>query len=215
MQTAPDSPQFKAILEEQLALADEEIIDKLVSFREKLLIENQRQNLTRITEPQAFLDQNLIDVQELLTSGFLDYPALDLGSGAGIPGLVAALFESNPWVLVESEKKKAEWLKRVASELKLSHVQVFPGRAEKYLAVNAVSSVVARAVARIDRIFNWLEKCSTWNSLILLKGPAWDEEWSAFQKKKKSELVEIKGVHEYSIGDDKIKRVIVRVERKD
>ena len=51
-----------------------------------------------------------------MTSGFLDYPALDLGSGAGIPGLVAALFESNPWVLVESEKKKAEWLKRVPAE---------------------------------------------------------------------------------------------------
>ncbi len=215
MQTAPDSPQFEAILKQHLALGDESTIKKLVSFREKLLVENKRQNLTRITEPQEFYDLNLIDVQELLTSGFLDFPAMDLGSGAGIPGLVAGIFEENPWILVESEKKKAEWLKRMTQEMNLKHVKVFPGRAEKYLEINAVSTIVARAVARVDRIFNWLEKCSTWNSLILLKGPAWEEEWNSFQKKKKASQLEIKGTHEYSVGPDKIKRIIVRIERKD
>ncbi len=211
------SQHFESILRQNLALGDADTIRKVVLFRERLLQENERQNLTRITEPQEFYDLNLVDVQELLTSGFLSYPAMDLGSGSGVPGLLAAIFEEKPWVLVESERKKADFLRRMVMELGLKHVTVFGGRAEEYLEQSAVSSVVARAVARVDRIFNWLEKCSTWHNLVLLKGPGWDEEWKSFieQKKKKAEALELMGTHEYSVTKEKIRRVIVRLERKD
>lgn len=55
----------------------------------------------------------------------------DLGSGAGFPGIPLSLcFRENPFLLIESRKKKASFLKFVAAELELRNVRVFSERAE-------------------------------------------------------------------------------------
>src|SRR4051812_23444634 len=96
---------LKKLLAETPDLVSKEphIQTQLLEFYEIVLRENELQNLTRLTSPTDFYFGHLIDVFELLRSEKIEYPAMDLGSGAGIPGIVAALIHPEQWILAESE----------------------------------------------------------------------------------------------------------------
>src|SRR4051812_14678809 len=82
---------------------------RIQRFYDELVSGNERQNLTRLIEPEDFVEGHLLDVRELLKSGLLEFPAADLGSGCGVPGLLAAAIEEKPWLLLESEGQKARF----------------------------------------------------------------------------------------------------------
>ena len=79
---------------------------------------------------------------------------IDLGSGAGFPGLVAALLRPGPVHLVESTGKKAGFLRLVADELALTEVTVHNARVESLNAFPA-AVISARACAPLVRLFDW------------------------------------------------------------
>lgn len=181
-------------------LDTDQAIDLLVSYRSQVCLENQVQNLTRILGPQDFYLGHIVDVLALHESGFLCERNFDLGSGAGVPGLPSACVDREiRWVLNDSETKKAEFIGRAAKELGLTNVTAQPGRAEDILPNHPDIRVVSRAVGPVLRIFNWIEKCSTWNTLVLLKGPGWPDEWSEFQKSGKRHKLKVADEFEYSI----------------
>ncbi|MCM2277991.1 MAG: class I SAM-dependent methyltransferase [Oligoflexia bacterium] len=187
---------------------------RVEEFYKLMAAENERQNLTRLISPQEFIEGHVLDVRELLKSGLVEFPAMDLGSGGGVPGLLAAVVRPDSWVLSDSEGKKAEFLGRAAQELGISdRVQVTHLRGEVFLRQNSVKSVVARAVGPVDRIYPWLRACSTWNSLVLLKGPAWEEEWKRFQQSKFRRELRIAAEHHYVVGAENKKRIILQLVR--
>ena len=109
---------------------------------------------------------------------------------------------------------KAEFLRRASEFLGLgSEVDVFAGRAEDFLRNNRVETVVARAVGPVERIFGWIGRCSTWNTLVLLKGLGWEEEWRKFQEGGHARKLKIVDEYRYEVGAEKKKRVIVRLKR--
>ena len=188
---------------------------RIQKFYEALSAENEVQNLTRLISPTDFVEGHVIDVRELLNSGLLSFPALDLGSGGGVPGLLAAAVTGNDtWTLCDSEKMKADFLFRASASLGLEkNVSVYAGRAEDFLRNRKVEAVVARAVGPVERIYGWIGRCSTWNTLVLLKGPGWEEEWKAFQEGKHARKLKIADEYRYEVGPEKKKRVIVRLKR--
>ena len=193
----------------------ERAIELLVKYRSRVCLENKVQNLTRILGPQDFYLGHIVDVLALHESGFLGDRNFDLGSGAGVPGLPSACLDHEiRWVLNDSEAKKAEFIGRTAKELGLLNVSAQPGRAEDILPNHPDIRVVSRAVGPVLRIFNWIEKCSTWNTLILLKGPGWPDEWSEFQKSGKRHKLRVAGEFEYSIeGPETKQRRLVLLQR--
>jgi 16S rRNA (guanine527-N7)-methyltransferase len=192
---------------------DDSVYERIARFHQILIDENQKQNLTRLTSPKDFVEGHLLDVRELVGSRFVDYPAMDLGSGCGVPGVLAAVVSGNRWILAESERHKAEFLFRCVRELGLTNSQVVADRGESFLQENAVQTVVARAVGPVERIYAWLRPCSTWNTLVLLKGPAWKSEWETFEKSKfRGELL-LEQVREYRVGDENKQRIIARLRR--
>jgi 16S rRNA G527 N7-methylase RsmG len=78
---------------------------------------------------------------------------------------------------------------------------------------NTVQSVAARAVGPVDRIYGWLSPCSTWNNLVLFKGPAWKTEWEALSKTKYRNHLKVEALHEYVVGSENKQRVIVKLSR--
>ncbi|OFZ52946.1 MAG: hypothetical protein A2428_10545 [Bdellovibrionales bacterium RIFOXYC1_FULL_54_43] len=209
-----DNQQFRRLLEIECPDWSLDIREKIVEFRELVLKESQTQNLTRLLSPEEFLEGHVRDVRVLLAQNFLEWPALDLGSGVGVPGLLAALVREGAWILCESEKKKADFLNRAAKQLGLAdRVGVVPDRAEFYLKNASVRSIVARAVGPIERIYGWIRSCSTWNNLVLLKGPAWEQEWKDFQKGKFRRELQIVKSFAYELGPDRKSRIIVRLNR--
>jgi len=205
--------EFELLLREYWPDLAAEKLEKIKIFYGLVLEENEKQNLTRLLSPKDFVEGHVLDVRALLTSGLLSFPAMDLGSGVGVPGLLTGLIDGNEWVLVESERSKADFLSRAVQALKLKNIRVLADRGEAFLRANRVSSIVARAVGPVDRIYGWIRQCSTWNNLVLLKGPAWNEEWSKFSEGKHRRELVISKVYEYSVGTEKKSRIIVKIDR--
>lgn len=97
-------------------------------------------------------------------------PWLDIGSGAGFPGLVAAILGAEAVHLVESVGKKAKFLETVAAELALSQVTVHNARVEAIPKFTA-TTISARACAALPQLLDWglrfADRQTTW---LLPKG---------------------------------------------
>lgn len=193
-----------------------ETVERVLCFYGLLVEGNQRQNLTKLVSPREFFHGHFEDVMELLDSGLVSFPAMDLGSGCGVPGLLAAVVSGGEWVLAESEGRKADFLSETVDRLDLSRqVGVFRGRGEDWLGSHTVNTVVARAVGPVERIFSWLEKCSTWNKMVLLKGPGWAEEWETFSAGVHRKKLGLGRTRQYTTGPEGKHRVIVELRRAD
>jgi 16S rRNA (guanine527-N7)-methyltransferase len=209
-----DSSEFRAILDAEAAeTLSSEQRERVVRFREEVLRENEVQNLTRILSPRDFYEGHVVDVLELRKFG-IAFPALDLGAGVGVPGLLSAvIYGEEGWISCDSEQKKAEFVSRMADFFELKGFRAVSGRAEDFLAKDRVETVVSRAVGPVSRIYGWIGACSTWNSLVLLKGPRWEEEWAEFQKTSQRKRLKIHSEQRYTVGPEAKRRVIVRLDR--
>ncbi|BCD61532.1 16S rRNA (guanine527-N7)-methyltransferase [Nitratiruptor sp. YY08-26] len=120
--------------------------DKLELFSQKLLEWNTIHNLTGAKTPQE-VQKNIDD--SLYPLQFLDstpQKALDIGTGAGFPGLVLAIaMPQTHWILVEPRKKRASFLHYIKTALKLDNVTVIPSRIEE-IAPTKVDLITSRAV---------------------------------------------------------------------
>ena len=192
--------------------------EKAASFAEILYRENEKQNLTRILGPRDFYFGHLLDVLKLFDFAktfTLGSRVADLGSGCGVPGLLAALLDADldrRWLLIESEIQKAEYLKRAAIELGLSNVDVIHGRIEATLSSLRPTTLLARALGDVERIASWAWQCSTWNNLVLFKGPSWKSEWELAQKSRFGKKLTLANTFEYSA--DGRARSLVSLQRK-
>ena len=81
---------------------------------------------------------------------------LDLGSGAGLPGIVlAAMRPGARVVLLEPMERRTVWLRFVIDELGLGNVEVVRGRAEEMVGAIDADAVTARAVSSLENLFRW------------------------------------------------------------
>ena len=106
---------------------------------------------------------------------------VDVGSGAGLPGVALAIVRPDLDVhLVEPMLRRTEWLSAVVAELGLDTVTVHRGRAEELVGAVSAPFVTARAVARLDKLARWcvplLEPAGT---LVAMKGRSAAEELAA------------------------------------
>ena len=107
-----------------------------------------------------------------------DGVVVDIGSGAGLPGLVIAAMEpERRVVLVEPMDRRCVWLREAAETLGLSGVTVLRGRAEEVRDAVEGDVVTARAVASIDKLVKWSAPLLAPNGrMALLKGRSAAEE---------------------------------------
>jgi 16S rRNA (guanine527-N7)-methyltransferase len=123
-----------------------------------LLRWNARVNLTAVRQPDQILTrhfgESIFAAQRLFPASQppADLHLIDLGSGAGFPGLpIKICVPGLHLTLIESNQKKATFLREVIRTLKLDRAQVFSGRAQAYAADKA-DVVTLRAVERFDQV---------------------------------------------------------------
>ena len=131
----------------------EDQIDRLCRFGALLLKQNQVMNLTAITEPTAVARLHFLDSLALLREEALAGKTLiDIGCGAGFPGVPLAIAEPSLQVtLLDSLQKRVNWLKTILPELGVDATCV-AARAEEYVAEHreAYDVATSRAVARLN-----------------------------------------------------------------
>ena len=125
---------------------------RLAAYRDLLLRWNTRINLIS-DETAAEIDlRHIADCTQLQPLLPQDGPIADLGSGAGLPGLVLAILEPEREIhLVESDKRKAAFLVEASAQLKLPMVRVHACRAEN-AKLPPLSAITARALAPLEAL---------------------------------------------------------------
>jgi len=97
---------------------------------------------------------------------------VDVGSGAGLPGLVvAAMLPDREVTLIEPMERRVSWLTEAAQHVGLANVRVLRGRAEEYWESVAADALTARAVASVDKLVKWCAPLlAQGGAMALLKG---------------------------------------------
>ncbi len=141
-----------------------------------LRAENAQQNLISKASLEQIMARHIVDSAQLF---FLAPDAaswLDLGSGAGFPGLVIAILSGSPVTLIESRRLRADWLVRAADHLALTNVRVCAMRVEAVDRFTA-SVITARAFAPLPKLFGLAHRFSNRDTCwILPKGRTAAEE---------------------------------------
>lgn len=148
---------------------DDTALARLERLVEMLAEENARQNLVSAASLEEVWRRHIVDSAQLLSHVPRGTdPWLDLGTGAGFPGLViAALRPEATILLVESRARRIEWLERVRIALGLDSVQVLGMRLEQ-VQVAPVKIISARAFAPLPRLLALATRFSTSDTLWLL-----------------------------------------------
>lgn len=127
-------------------------VDNLVQFSEMLLEKNKVMNLTAITDPIEVVTRHFLDCAVLVPHMAAGARVLDVGTGAGFPGLpLAILCPETEFVLLDALRKRVDFLNEVIAALGLRNVTAVHARAEEFAKEQRGSfdCAVSRAVAEL------------------------------------------------------------------
>lgn len=168
---------------EALPECDAQAMARIERFVVLLKAENERQNLVSAASVDAVWLRHIADSAQLLShvprgTG----PWLDLGTGAGFPGLVVAmLLPGVEILLVESRARRAQWLESARAALGLDNVSVIATRLE-LLETRKMAVISARAFAPLDNLLGLSARFSTSEtSWLLPKGRSAQQELDALK----------------------------------
>ena len=130
-------------------------LSSISTYLDILLRWNARVNLTAIRDPEEILTrhfgESLFAARHLFPEMRSTVHVIDVGSGAGFPGLPIKLWARDIHLtLIESNNKKATFLREAIRSLKLEDAEVFAGRAEEFSA--SADVVTLRAVERFESV---------------------------------------------------------------
>lgn len=141
-------------------------------FAHELTVQGELRGLIGPREIGRIWDRHILNsaavVQYLPQTGTI----VDIGSGAGLPGLViAAMRPEAEVILIEPMERRCTWLNEMTETLGLTNVEVKRGRAEEFHDAFEADVVTARAVAALDKLARWsLPLLRHGGELIILKG---------------------------------------------
>lgn len=163
-----------------------ETLERLTTYCAALSRWSSKINLIAPASDDAVWQRHIIDSAQLFHLGRASGPWVDLGSGGGLPALVLAIvaLEASPGIkfhLVESDARKAAFLRIVAADLALN-VDVHRARAEA-LAPLGAQTVSARALAPLEKLLAYVERHLNPSGVALLhKGRNYQAEVDAAAK---------------------------------
>jgi 16S rRNA (guanine527-N7)-methyltransferase len=149
-----------------------EAYDGVARYAELLRDQGELRGLIGPREVPRIWERHILNsaavVQYLPTTGSV----ADIGSGAGLPGVVVAVMRPEVEViLVEPMERRTTWLTEVVTELGLTNVQVKRGRAEEFHDAFEVDAVTSRAVAPLSKLVRMsMPLVRVGGELVILKG---------------------------------------------
>jgi 16S rRNA (guanine527-N7)-methyltransferase len=161
------------------------LLDRYAQHAALMLEAAKRMNLTKIIDAKEIAAKHYLDSwRSTRLLPMMGRSLVDIGSGAGFPGLPVAMSEIHTRViLIESKQKKADFLKSCVAALKLKNVTVVHDRAEEHLARNRYDVGIMRAISSVRENVRLLRKVRhSIKDLVMLKGPSWSREVRAGER---------------------------------
>jgi 16S rRNA (guanine527-N7)-methyltransferase len=138
-------------------------------------------NLTAVRQPQQMVTRHLLDslaVVPFLIEGSL----LDVGTGAGLPGVPIAIARPDLAVtLLDANAKKLRFVRQAVAELRLGNVEVVQARMQEYQPGRAFDMVISRAVSSLEELYRQSRHLlAPRGRMLFMKGALPEEEMAAF-----------------------------------
>ncbi len=127
-------------------------VTQLISFLNLLIKWNKTYNLTAVRDPELMVSHHLLD--SLTVQPHLLGPSVvDIGTGAGLPGMPLAIMNPDTsFLLIDSNGKKTRFVTHAVAQLGLTNVSVWHGRSEHYEAGPGFDTVMCRALASFPKL---------------------------------------------------------------
>lgn len=166
----------KGVVEARLQIP-ERVLEQLIDYVELLCKWNLVHNLTAVRNPLEMIKRHLLD--SLVTLPFLPAGStLDVGTGAGLPGIPLALCRPDQnFVLVDSNQKKITFVQHMILSLKLRNTTAISVRVEDYQPSERFDVVISRAFASLSDFVRLCGPlCHENGRLVAMKGAISPEE---------------------------------------
>lgn len=144
---------------------------KLLAYIELLDKWNKVYNLTAVRDPLEMVTRHILDSLALFP--YLKGPdVLDIGTGAGLPGIPLAIARPDvDFTLLDANAKKTRFVRQAAAELGLANVEVAQVRVEKYQPGRKFATLIARAFGSLAGIVSGARHlCGDDGEILLMKG---------------------------------------------
>lgn len=195
-------------------------VDNLIKYLELLTEYNSHTNLTALRDEKSIIEKHFLD--SLLLQNLIkreSKKAIDIGTGAGFPGMVLAIF--NPeieFTLMDSIGKKTKFLELVKENLRLENVNVVTSRAEDYITDENRETYdlgLCRGVSKLSTILEYIIPFLKVNGEFLsqkMEGTGEETEAENALNILQSKIVEI---YNLQLPFSKDPRVVIRIEKTD
>ena len=180
----PEYKKLEKFISEMNTSEDKKIIIEKMKLYKKILIEeNTKINLISKTTVQDIDNRHFLDSLQIINLIINKNKSLaDIGTGGGLPGIILAIAGCKNVSLVEKQRKKCIFLKKVNKELGLK-MRIHNDRVENLLK-QKFDYIVSRAFAKIDQILKTTKNISDKKTtFILLKGKTFLDEITVINKK--------------------------------
>ena len=195
-----------------------EICDKKLSllndFKNIVIEKNKVMNLTAITDDKDFIIKHIIDSLTLLPYIPYGCEVIDVGTGAGFPGIVLKIMRDDIILsLLDSRKKRVDFLTEVVHKLNLTDIRLINARSEEWAKKNheRFDICTARAVAELSKLVQYtLPLIKKGGTLLAMKGPCVQIELEKAKPVIKKYGGEVKKIIKLEIAEG-IKRTIISI----
>ena len=193
-------------------------VPQLEAYAALLLEKNKVMNLTAITAPQEVATLHLLDCAALLTMADLrGKRVIDVGTGAGFPGMVLRILEPDfDLTLLDSLGKRVDFLREVCASLSLARTDCVHARAEEYAAGHRQQYDIAasRAVANLNLLCELtLPLVKVGGRFIAMKSTSSDQEIQEARSAVSQLGGRIAAVRDYDVPQTDVRHRAVIIEK--
>jgi 16S rRNA (guanine527-N7)-methyltransferase len=142
---------------------------------------NRVDNLTAITDPAQMVIHHLLDSLSIHSQLLDAARVLDVGSGAGLPGIPLAIFSpTRAFTLLDAAAKRVRFMRHAVTTLGLDNVEVVQGRAEAFQSEGQYDVIISRAFASTaDFVLQTAAALAPGGRILAMKGKLPEQELSA------------------------------------
>lgn len=194
-------------------------ISQFKEYMDILLDWNEKMNLTAITEKKEIVDKHFID--SLTINKYIkdNDKIIDIGTGAGFPGIPLKIVKSETEILLlDSLNKRINFLNEVINKLNLKKINTIHGRAEEIARNNVYREsydvAVSRAVASLPTLLELMVPFVKVNGIcICMKGSNIEDELTLSKKAMEELGVVVEKIEQFELPDTDIKRNIIIMKK--
>lgn len=217
---------FKDTLKEEASKMNiylsDNVLNNLEIYKNMLIEWNEKINLTAITDDYEIIMKHFIDCLELVKYIDKTKKVIDVGTGAGFPGIVIAIYFEGKLniTLLDALNKRINFLQEVITTLNLNNVTLIHGRAEEYAKMKDYREkydlVVSRAVANLPVLLEYeIPYVKVNGKCLIMKGDNVEQEIEKAKKAFDILSCKIKNKYSYNyfVDEEKYTRVILDIKK--